>query len=258
MKALEKMLPQLKSLRLSGVLDTVEVRCQQAIEQKLSHLEFLALLLNDEYERRESKKLNQRLRKANFKAGRTLENFNFDVPKLDINGSQIFDLATCRFVEERANVFIVGPTGVGKSHIGEALGHKACLKGYDVLSMTFSKLLSQLRAGRGDGTYERKLQNLSRPDLLILDDFGLKPMSSPADEDFHDLVCERYEKGSIIITSNRDLDEWGGVFPNLVLAGATVDRLRDKAHRVIIDGESYRKPLPVPPLPKRGKLKSEQ
>lgn len=255
MTSMEKMLPKLKSLRLSGVLDTIEVRCHQAIEQKLSHLEFLALLLNDEYERRESKKLNQRLRKANFKPGRTLENFNFEVPKLDINASQIFDLATCRFVEERSNVFIVGPTGVGKSHIAEALGHKACLKGYDVLTMTFTKLLAHLRAGRGDGTYERKLQNLCRPDLLILDDFGLKPMSSPADEDLHDLVCERYEKGSIIITSNRDLDEWGGVFPNPVLAEATVDRMRHLAHRVIINGDSYRKPQPVP---KRGKLRSEQ
>lgn len=255
MTALEKMLPKLKSLRLSGILDTIEVRGQQAIEQKLSHLEFLALLLNDEYERRENKKLNQRLRKANFKPGRTLENFNFEVPKLDINPGQIFDLATCRFVEERSNVFVVGPTGVGKSHIAEALGQKACLKGYDVLTMTFSKMLTQLRAGRGDGTYERKLQNLCRPDLLILDDFGLKSMASPADEDFHDLVCERYEKGSIIITSNRDLEEWGGVFPNPVLAEATVDRMRHLAHRVIIDGDSYRKPQP---MPKKGKSKSEQ
>ena len=255
MTAVEKMLPKLKSLRLSGILDTIEVRGQQAIEQKLSHLEFLALLLNDEYERRENKKLEQRLRRANFKPGRTLENFNFEVPKLDINASHVFDLATCRFVEERSNVFVVGPTGVGKSHIAEALGHKACLKGYDVLAMTFTKLLAQLRAGRGDGTYERKLQNLSRPDLLILDDFGLKSLASPADEDFHDLVCERYEKGSIIITSNRDLDEWGAVFPNPVLAEATVDRLRHEAHRVIIRGDSYRKPQPIP---KRGKSKSEQ
>lgn len=121
--------------------------------------------------------------------------------------------------------------------------------------MTFSKMLSTLRAGRGDGTYDRKLQNLARPDLLILDDFGLKSMASPADEDFHDLVCERHEKGSIIVTSNRDLAEWGGVFPNPVLAEATGERMRHQAHRVIIDGESYRKPQA---MPKRGKAKSEQ
>jgi len=116
-------------------------------------------------------------------------------------------------------------------------------------------MLAQLRAGRGDGTYDRKLMNLSRPDLLILDDFGLKSLASPADEDFHDLVCERYEKGSIIITSNRDFEEWGAVFPNPVLAEATVDRMRDQAHRVIIKGESYRKPQQIP---KRGKPKSGQ
>jgi len=245
MTQLDKMLPKLKTLRLSGILDTVAVRNQQAVEQKLSYVDFLALLLNDEYDRRENKKLNARLRKANFRPGCTLENFNFDAAGLKINPALIYDLATCRFVEERSNVLMVGPTGVGKSHLAEALGHKACLLGYDVQVLVFSKAMAQLRAGRADGSYERKLQNLCRPDLLILDDFGLKPMTSPADEDFHELICERYQRGSIVLTSNLDFSEWPAVFPNAVLGTATIDRLRDQADRVIIDGESFRKPKAV-------------
>lgn len=246
MKVLEQMLPQLKALRLSGILDTLEVRNQQAVQQKMSYLEFLGLVLHDEFERRENKKLRLRIRKANFQGDRTLETFDFNRPSLKINQGQLFDLATCRFIEEKVNCLIVGPTGVGKSHLASALGHKACRCGYDVLSMPFSRMVAQLRAGRADGSYDRKLQNFLRPNLLILDDFGLKPMVPPADEDLYELITERYERGSILITSNLDFSEWGQVFPNPVLGAAAIDRLRHEAHRVIIEGDSYRRPKPLP------------
>lgn len=246
MTTLDRMLPQLKTLRLSGILDTVELRNQQAIEQKMSHLEFLALVLNDEHKRRENKKLQQRMRRANYQGRRTLENYNFDAPGLEINKAQVFDLATCLFVEEKVNVIVVGPTGVGKTHFTEAIGQKACRRGFDVMVVSFHKLFNQLRASRADGSYDRKMQSLLRPDLLILDDFGLKPLGSPADEDFHELVSERHERGSIMLTTNLDFEEWGVAFPNQVLGNATVDRLRDQAHRVVIKGDSYRRPKPIP------------
>lgn len=249
MNVLDQMLPQLKALRLSGILDTLEVRNQQAVQQKMSYLEFLGLVLHDEFERRENKKLRLRIRKANFQGDRTLETFDFNRPSLKINQGQLFDLATCRFIEEKVNCLIVGPTGVGKSHLASALGHKACRCGYDVLSMPFSRMVAQLRAGRADGSYDRKLQNLLRPDLLVLDDFGLKPMAPPADEDLYELISERYERSSILITSNLDFSEWGQVFPNPVLGAAAVDRLRHEAHRVIIEGDSYRRPKPLPGEP---------
>lgn len=250
MNTRDNLVPQLKSLRMSGILDTLEVRNRQAIEEKLSHMEFLALVLNDECERREMAKLQTRMRRANFRGDRTLETFNFDVPNLKLNRAQIYDLATCAFVEHKVNVLIVGNVGVGKTHISEAIGHLACRRGYDVAKYTCKSLLNYLRAGRADGSYERRLKALMRPDVLLIDDFGLKPLQSPADEDFYEVVSERYEQGSIILTSNLDFSEWGAAFTNQVLWTAALDRLRHQAHRVIIEGDSYRNPLPLP-LPER-------
>jgi DNA replication protein DnaC len=230
---------------MSGILDTVEVRNQQAVDQKMSHYEFLALVLNDEYERRQNKKLQLRLRRANFRGDKTLENFDFEAQGLKVNAQQIYDLATCRFVEERVAALIVGPTGTGKSHVAQAIGHCACRRGFDVATHSCDKLFRSLRAARADGSRDRKLQGLLRPHLVILDDFGLKPMAPPADEDFHELVAERYEKGSLIVTSNLDFSEWGAAFPNPVLGAATIDRLRHQAYRVVIDGDSYRRPRPL-------------
>lgn len=236
-----QLIQKLKQLRLSGVLDTLDIRNRQAIEQKMSFTDFLMQLVHDEVERRDQKKLTTRLRRANFPGEKTLENFNFDV-RPTLNRQWIFDLATCAFIEEKSNVLVVGPSGVGKSHLAQALGHTACRRGYDTVYMPMTKMLAHLNTGRADGTYDRRFNNLVRADLLILDDFGLKTLRSPADEDFHELVAERYERGPIILTSNRDFSEWGSAFSNPLLAAATVDRLRHNAHCMVIDGESFRSP----------------
>ena len=237
-----ELVPHLKQLRLSGILDSLEARNRQAIESKLAYTEFLAILMGDEVARREQNSFGMRLRKAQFRSTKTLEQFDFErLPQL--NRALVHDLATGRYVRECSPVLIVGPSGTGKSHLAQALGHCAVRQGTDVLFTSCSALTQALHAARATNAYERKLQSLSRIPVLIIDDFGLKPLRSPADEDLHELMAERYERTATIITSNLDFSEWDQAFPsNPLLASATLDRLRHNAYCLTLDGQSYRTP----------------
>jgi len=246
--------PFLKQLRLSGILESLPARNREAMEKHLSYSEFLAMLIQDEVARREQKKFALRLRRAGFRTEKTLEGFDFAFNP-NINQTQIQELATCNFIEEKVAVLIAGPCGTGKSHIAQALGHAAVRKGYDVLCSTQTKLLGQLHAARATGTFERRFQTLVKVPLLIIDDFGLKPLAPPHEEDFHDLVAERYERAATIVTSNLDFSEWGDAFSNRLLGAATLDRLRHGAYRIILDGRSYRSPRPLPEAPKKALAK---
>ena len=239
MQISHQLIPKLKSLRLSGILETLDVRNQQAIDDKLSYVEFLQRLLEDEVERRAQKQLAMRLRRASFDTDKTLEGFDFAFNP-SINRQQVRDLATCHFIERKESVLIQGPAGVGKSHLAQALGHEACRRGYDVVFSNATRMLQHLNGGRADGTYEKRLQHYARPALLILDDFGLKALHPPAPEDFYDVINERYERGSMIVTSNRAFSEWPDLFHSPLLASAALDRLADRAHQLVITGDSYR------------------
>jgi DNA replication protein DnaC len=227
--------PALKLLRLSGILDSMEVRNKQAIEDGLSHVEFLAMLIQDVVARREQKKFPLRVRRADFRSEKTLESFDLGYNP-SINKALILDLATCRFLEEKVPVLIVGPCGTGKSHIAQALGH-AARKGYEVLFTPVGKLLGMLQAAKATNSYDRKLSALAKTDLRIIDDFGLKPFKSSEDEDFHDLIAERF---ATVITSNLDFTEWWEVFNNRLLGAATLDRIRPGAFKIILEGKIYR------------------
>jgi DNA replication protein DnaC len=249
MHPMPELIPMLKELRLSGVLDSLEQRNRQAIEQKLAYTDFLAMILQDEIARRAQRKLDLALRRANFRNQKTIEEFDFTFNP-NINRGLIMDLASCRFIEEKVSAFIVGPCGTGKSHLAQALGHCAIRKGYDVAFTTQSAMLSKLNASRATHSYDRQFNNLTKVSLLIIDDFGLKPLRSPQDEDLHDIVSERYERKSTMITSNLDLSEWGEAFPNKLLGAATIDRLRHGAYKVVLDGKSFRSPRDNPKTPK--------
>ncbi len=231
--------PKLKSLRLSGILETLELRTQQAITEQLSYGDFLQRLVEDEVERRSQKQLDLRLRRAALDQTKTLESFDFSFNP-SLNRQQIFDLGTCRFVEQHESLLIQGPAGVGKSHLAQALAHEACRRGFDVVFVAAARMLSHLHGGRADGTYERRLLTYTRPDLLVLDDFGLKPLVPPAPEDFYDVINERYERGAVIITSNRAFSEWPDLFQSPLLASAALDRLAHHAHQLTITGDSFR------------------
>jgi DNA replication protein DnaC len=239
MELKSQLIPKLKNLRLSGILETLEVRNQQAIEEKCTYVEFLQKLLEDEVERRGQKQLSLRLRRSNLDFAKTLEAFDFSFNPT-LNRAQIYDLATCAFLERGESIFLVGPAGVGKSHLAQALGHEACRRGFDVVFTRASAMLSHLHAGRADGSYERRLTMYQRPEVLIIDDFGLKPMRPPSAEDLYEVIEGRYGRGAIILTTNRAFNEWPELFDNAVLASAALDRLAHGATQLVITGDSYR------------------
>ncbi|MGD2148298.1 MAG: IS21-like element helper ATPase IstB [Anaerolineae bacterium] len=239
MEMTHQMVPFLKRLRLSGILQTLDVRNQQAIEEQWTYVEFLARLLEDEVERRAQKQLALRIRRASINTTKTLEGFDFAFNP-HINRQQILDLATCSYIKQKRNVLICGPTGVGKTHLAQALAHEACRRGFKALFINTYKMLQRINGGRADGTLERRFQAFLKPDLLVLDDFGLKPLVPPGPEDLYDIINERYERGSILLTSNRAPEEWPDLFGEPLLAAAGLDRLTHQAQSVVITGTSFR------------------
>ena len=239
MGTLDDLVPVLKKLRLSGVMKTLDLRKRQALEDDLGIDDFLQRLLQDEVERRDAKQTEVRLRRANFEGTKRLEDFDFTfnpkVPK-----QRILDLAACHFVEKKSNVLLIGPTGVGKTQLAQAIGERACRSGSSVLFTSAQRLLTQLRGSRADQSYEKKLLRFSAPDLLILDDLGLRPLEREEPLDLYEIIRARYECGAMIITSNRAIEEWYGLFPDDLMASAAMDRLLHHAEVVVLDGQSYR------------------
>ena len=233
------LLPKLRQLKLGGMVQTLDVRASQAIERQLAPVEFLALLLDDELERRSQQRLARHLAQSGCDAHKTLAHFDFAATP-GVNRSFIMDLAACTFIGRHENLLLCGPTGVGKSHLANGLAIEAMKRDLRVLSRPVQRLLADLHAARANGSYPRLLARVLTVDLLVLDDFGLQPLSAQAAQDLYEIISERYERGSLIMTSNRAFEEWAEVFGNELLASAALDRLTHHAHTLIIRGESYR------------------
>ncbi|MFH1085871.1 MAG: IS21-like element helper ATPase IstB [Chloroflexota bacterium] len=233
------LLPKLRALKLSGMLQTLDLRAAQATERGLDPLEFLALLLDDELDRRQQNRLAYRLAQSGCDPHKSLALFDFAAAPA-VNRTMLQELATCTFVARHENLLVCGPTGVGKSHLANAIACEALKRDYRVLARATHHLLADLHAARATGTYARVLSRVLSCDLLVLDDFGLQPITAQGAQDMYDIISERYERSSIILTSNRAFEEWAEPFANDLLASAALDRLTHHAHILTIRGQSYR------------------
>jgi DNA replication protein DnaC len=248
---------KLRKLRLGYAASVLEAHHQAAINEKLGYLEFLERLVDDELQTRDHKGLEKRLRTARFPVLKTLEEFDFGFqPSLDVK--LIKALADCEFVAKHETILLVGPPGVGKSHLATALGVKACMRGYTVLFTTIQHLASQLGAAVADLSVEKLITQYVEADLIILDELGFTPLNKIVADYVFRIVSERYERGAIILTSNKPFELWGEMFADPILATAVLDRLVHHAHIIPIAGESYRTKDRRPPAtgtkPKATKL----
>lgn len=230
---------KLDKLKMPGITEALEQRLEEAMREKWSYSALLEALLTDEIERRNHKQLTLRLAKSRLDQKKTLETFDFEF-NAKIQAPLVRELSSCGFIEKKQNIFILGPSGVGKSHLAQAFGHQACRREYDVLFYCTYQLFEWIYAGRGDGTHKKRLAQVIKTPLLILDDFGLQPLNEAQQDDLYQLIAERYEKHSTIITSNRDFDEWPSIFANSLLGSAALDRLVHRGIQIVIEGNSYR------------------
>lgn len=229
----------LRNLKLSGIAKTLEVRNEQAIKEKLSYMEFLELLIEDELANRKDNSYKKRFQKAHFPFTKTLEEYDFNFQPT-LNRQEIYNLATCEFIRKKENVVFIGPPGTGKTHLSISIGIKALQQGYKVIFTTVSDMMGALFESKADNSYAQKLKYYLSSDLLILDELGFRKLNEHIVDQFYEIISQRYEKGSLIITSNKTFDEWGNIFWDSILASAILDRIVHHCHLVLIKGESYR------------------
>jgi DNA replication protein DnaC len=231
---------QLKSLKLAGALANLDLRLMEAQSSQLAYSEFLSLLLTDELEARDNNKLNRLLAQARMGVHKTIESFDFSFNPSPF-APQIRELATCRFLERAENIFFLGPTGTGKTHLAKALSHQACRKHFSVRFYSFFQFFADLNQAALNHQSDKLLKQLIKVDLLVIDDFAFKSIDQPDAEALYAIVDARYQVKSMILTSNRDMADWLDIFPDPVTANAIMDRLAHNAHQIVIDGESYRR-----------------
>jgi DNA replication protein DnaC len=230
----------LRRLKLSPILQTLPERLTLARQQKLPYQDFLELLLADEVTRRDQIGAQLRAQQARLDPHMTLEAWD-DSTKVRFDRQLWNELCSLRFLEDAAGVLILGPVGVGKTMLANALGYIACRRHHTVLFSRTDQLLKRLKASRLDASFDQELRRLLRVDLLILDDFGLHALDAQETQDIYEIVVERYRRASMVLTSNREPQEWLSIMGDPLLAQSAVDRLVNSSFELVLEGESFRR-----------------
>jgi DNA replication protein DnaC len=231
-----------KKIRMSGITDTLMARIEQARAASLSYEELLSMLFQDEDEARQQSMLAGRVKQARFEEPQSFDNFDLNRYSTKVIQA-IRTLMTGKFIKEKNHIIIMGPVGAGKSHLAQALGLLGCQRQKKVCFVRTNDLLNQFHQSRADETWSALFKRYTKYDVLILDDFGLKTLSPEQSTDLYDLIAAIHINAILIITTNRKIEGWMDLFHDPVMANAALDRIVNKAYRIVLDGDSYRKKL---------------
>lgn len=237
---LHPVIASLKKLRLSGFAQALELQSNNPEIESLRFEERLALLIDYETSCRENKKLQLRLKRAKFRDNANIADLIYESSR-KLDKRLVQSLETCDWVGRHQNIIITGATGTGKSYLGEALTHQACLRGFGVLRVQFPRILHQLRAAKGDGSYLKLQNSLAQADVLLMDDLGITPFSEEQRQDLLEIIDDRHKRKSTVITSQLPIEQWHEAMGEGTIADAILDRLVHHAHRIVLEGESMRK-----------------